>query len=100
MNISFHQQLYNSLLDLSNEIYGNYSNLRNFIYKDSNTSIYEFSKLINSNQGCEILVQEENYSYYLKKICYYEPILINQFGNLLAGYINELRSSLNSFFFC
>ena len=98
MNISFHQQMYNSLLDLSNEIYGNYSNLRNFIYKDSNTSIYEFSKLINSNEGCEILVQEENYSYYLKKICYYEPILINQFGNLLAGYINELRSSLNSFF--
>ncbi len=98
MNISFHQQMYDTLLDLSNEIYGNYSNLRNFFYKDSNTSIYEFSKLINSKQGCEILTQEENYSYYLKKICNYEPILINQFGNLLAGYINELRSSLNSFF--
>ena len=98
MNYTYSQQLYDEIIQVSNYIYGNYSSLRNFIFKDSNQSTYEFSVLINSEKGCEILTQEESYSEYLKKICYYEPILINQFGNLLAGYINELRTELSTYF--
>ena len=98
LNYSYSQQIYDEIIQVNDYIYGNYSSLRNFIYKDSNKSTYEYGILINSNQGCEILTKEESYSEYLKKICYYEPILISQFGNLLAGYINELRTELSTYF--
>ena len=97
LNVTYTKEMEDLFIETSNYIYGNYSSIRNFINKDSNRSSYEYSTLINSDQGCEILVQDEKYASQLKKICNYEPILINQFGNLLAGYINEFRAQLNSF---
>ena len=97
LNVSYTKEMEDLFIETSNYIYGNYSSIRNFINKDSNRSSYEYSTLINSDQGCEILVEDEKYASQLKKICNYEPILINQFGNLLAGYVNEFRAQLNSF---
>ncbi len=98
MNISYSDILYNKFLKISDQIYKNLSTLRNFIYKDSNQSALEYTELINFNNGCEILAEDENYSEYLKKICIYEPLLLTEFGNILSGYINQLRNQINAFF--
>ena len=97
MNITYSEKLYNGILIISDYIYKNLSSLRNLIFQDSNRSALEYTELINFYNGCEILAEDEHYSEYLKKICKYEPLLLTEFGNILSGYINQLRSQLNKF---
>ena len=100
MNLTYSDKMYNNILKISDYIYKNLSSIRNLVYKDSNSSTLEYTQLINFHNGCEILAENDNYSEYLIKICKYEPILNTEFGNILSGYINQLRSQLNEFLDC
>ena len=80
-------------------IFSNFSNLRKNIREDNNKSANEYMDLVNSFKICELIYNESTYSNKkaIFEICNNDPIMLDRVGNMISGFVNELRIAYNSF---
>ena len=80
-------------------IFSNFSNLRKNIREDNNKSANEYMDLVNSFKICELIYNESTYSNKkaIFEICNNDPIMLDRVGNMISGFVGELRISYNSF---
>ena len=83
----------------TNNLFNNYTETKRLLTKENINKTLTYMNKINADgyEGCEILLNEDEYYFSVLGICSYEPLLQTKVETMISGFVNQLRSEFLSF---
>ena len=93
------QEQINLFTIATNNLFNNYTETKRLLSKENINKTITYMDKINADgyEGCEILLNEDEYYFSMLGICSVEPLLQTKVETMISGFVNQLRSEFLSF---